>query len=142
MNQTTKRKAQPEWAVLTRTTRKDKHRKYRPISEKPLLGTIPTGSTNDKLLKGCRQIMYFLFTMLSRPSFSSDYLFLFRFFLALSTMRLLLLFYILEPLFKLSGSKPLKKQNKTKNIDLLNAHLKTEQFIGRKILCPSSIKID
>ena len=27
------------------------------------------------------------------------------------------------------------KQNKTKNIDLLNAHLKTEQFIGRKILC-------
>ena len=37
--------------------------------------------------------------------------------------------------FKLSGSKPLKKQNKTKNIDLLNAHLKTEQFIDRKILC-------
>ena len=44
-------------------------------------------------------------------------------------------FYILEPLFKLSGSKPLKKEKKTKNIDLLNAHLKTEQIIGRKILC-------
>jgi hypothetical protein len=27
------------------------------------------------------------------------------------------------------------KQNKPQNIDLLNAHLKTEQFIGRKILC-------
>jgi hypothetical protein len=49
-------------------------------------------------------------------------------------MRLLLLFFILESLFKLSGSKPLKKQNKAKNIDLLNAHLKTEHFIGRKIL--------
>jgi hypothetical protein len=44
-------------------------------------------------------------------------------------------FFILEPLFKLSGSKPLKKENKTNNIDLLNVHLKTEQFIGRKILC-------
>ena len=33
MNLTTKRKAPPGWAVLTRTTRKDKHRKYRPISE-------------------------------------------------------------------------------------------------------------
>jgi hypothetical protein len=33
MNQTTKRKAPPGRAVLTRTTRKDKHRKYRPISE-------------------------------------------------------------------------------------------------------------
>ena len=43
-----------------------------------------------------------------------------------------LFFLILEPLFKLSGSKPLKKQNKTKNIDLLNAHFKTEQFIGKK----------
>jgi hypothetical protein len=50
------------------------------------------------------------------------------------------LFFILEPLFKLSGSKPLKKtkQNKTKkqkNIDLLNAHLKPEQFIDGTILC-------
>jgi hypothetical protein len=48
-------------------------------------------------------------------------------------------FFILEPLFKLSGSKPLKKtkQNKTKqkNIDLLNAHLKPEQFIDGTILC-------
>jgi hypothetical protein len=33
MNQTTKRKALSGRAVLTRTTRKDKHRKYRPISE-------------------------------------------------------------------------------------------------------------
>jgi hypothetical protein len=33
MNQTTKRKAPPGRAVLTRTTRKDKHRKYRPINE-------------------------------------------------------------------------------------------------------------
>ena len=33
MNQTTKRKAPFGRAVLTRTTRKDKHRKYRPISE-------------------------------------------------------------------------------------------------------------
>jgi hypothetical protein len=33
MNQTTKRKAPSGRAVLTRTTRKDKHRKYRPISE-------------------------------------------------------------------------------------------------------------
>jgi hypothetical protein len=33
MNQTTKRKAPSEREVLTRTTRKDKHRKYRPISE-------------------------------------------------------------------------------------------------------------
>ena len=37
--------------------------------------------------------------------------------------------------FKLSGCKPLKKQNKTKNTDLLNAHLKPEQFIDRTILC-------
>lgn len=29
----------------------------------------------------------------------------------------------------------IKKQNKTKNIDLLYAHLKTDQFVGRKILC-------
>jgi hypothetical protein len=33
MNQTTKRKAPSGRAVLTRTTRKDKHRKYRQISE-------------------------------------------------------------------------------------------------------------
>ena len=33
MNQAMKRKAPSERAVLTRTTRKDKHRKYRPISE-------------------------------------------------------------------------------------------------------------
>ena len=33
MNQATKRKAPSGRAVLTRTTRKDKHRKYRPISE-------------------------------------------------------------------------------------------------------------
>jgi len=45
------------------------------------------------------------------------------------------IFFILEPLFKLSGSKPLKKQTNQNNIDLLNAHLKIEQFIGRKILC-------
>jgi hypothetical protein len=32
-NQTTKRKAPFGQAVLTRTTRKDKHRKYRTISE-------------------------------------------------------------------------------------------------------------
>jgi myo-inositol-hexaphosphate 3-phosphohydrolase len=33
MNQTTKRKVPSGRAVLTRTTRKDMHRKYRPISE-------------------------------------------------------------------------------------------------------------
>ena len=33
MNQTTKRKAPSGRALLTRTTREDKHRKYRPISE-------------------------------------------------------------------------------------------------------------
>ena len=33
MNQTTKRIAPSGRAVLTRATRKDKHRKYRPISE-------------------------------------------------------------------------------------------------------------
>jgi hypothetical protein len=33
MNQTTKRKAPSGRAVLIRTTRKEKHRKYRPISE-------------------------------------------------------------------------------------------------------------
>ena len=45
-------------------------------------------------------------------------------------MRLLLpFFFILEPLFKLSGYKPLEKQNKTKNIDLLNAHLKTKNSL-------------
>ena len=44
------------------------------------LVTLPTGSTNDKLLKGCQYIMYFPFTMLSRPSFFFDYLLLFFFF--------------------------------------------------------------
>ena len=53
----------------------------------------------------------------------------------LSKMRLLLPYFYSGTPFKLSGSKPLKKQNKTKNFDLLNAHLKTEQFIDRKILC-------
>ena len=57
----------------------------------------------------------------------------------LCKMRLLLHFFIfwntflncLDP----SLYKNKTKQNKTKNIDLLNAHLKSEQFIGRKILC-------
>jgi hypothetical protein len=44
------------------------------------LRTLPTESTNDKVLKGCRHIMYFPFTMLSRPVFFSDYLLLFWFF--------------------------------------------------------------
>jgi hypothetical protein len=54
-------------------------------------------------------------------------------------MRLLLHFFIfwnpflncLDP----SLYKNKTKQNKAKNIDLLNVHLKSEQFIGRKILC-------
>jgi hypothetical protein len=49
------------------------------------------------------------------------------------------LFFILEPLFILSGSKPLKNKTKQNNIkktiDLLNAHLKPEQFIDGTILC-------
>jgi hypothetical protein len=35
----------------------------------------------------------------------------------------------------LSCLDPSLKKKKKQNIDLLNAHLKTEQFIGRKILC-------
>ena len=50
----------------------------------PPFGTLPTRSTNDTLLKGCRHMMYFLFTMLSRPSFFSDYLLLFSLFLTIA----------------------------------------------------------
>ena len=48
-----------------------------------------------------------------------------------------IIFFYSGTTFKLSGCKPLekKKQNKTKNTDLLNAHLKPEQFIDRTILC-------
>jgi hypothetical protein len=47
MNQTTKRKAPSERAVLTRTTRKNKYRKYRPISENFRGANAPSKSAPD-----------------------------------------------------------------------------------------------